>query len=174
MVRELYADFNSIVRKGQVIARLDPQLIQTQVEQQSGQRPPRGGRSRAVEGRARRLASEARSGAAAEAQGSDPRTDLETAQIDVQSAEAQLKSAQAAVVQARAQLNNQQVVSLGYTTITAPIDGIVISRNVDAGQTVAASMNAPTSSCWPLTSRRWRSSLRSTSRTWAGCGRDSP
>ena len=47
------------------------------------------------------------------------------------------------MVQARAQLNNQRV-NLGYTTITAPIDGIVISRNVDAGQTVAASMNAPT------------------------------
>jgi len=72
-----------------------------------------------------------------------PRTDLEAAQIDVKSAEAQLKSADAAVTQARAQLNNQRV-NLGYTTITAPIDGIVISRNVDAGQTVAASMNAPT------------------------------
>ena len=47
------------------------------------------------------------------------------------------------MTQARAQLNNTRV-NLSYTTIKAPIDGIVISRNVDAGQTVAASMNAPT------------------------------
>lgn len=47
------------------------------------------------------------------------------------------------MTQARAQLNNSRV-NLSYTTIRAPIDGIVISRNVDAGQTVAASMNAPT------------------------------
>ena len=143
VVRELYADFNSIVRKGQVIARLDPQLIQTQIEQQSAnvlraeadlERLKVGlADSRQKLDRAQQLS----------AKDLIPRTDLETAQIDVQSAEAQLKSAQAAVVQARAQLNNQRV-SLGYTTITAPIDGIVISRNVDAGQTVAASMNAPT------------------------------
>ena len=63
--------------------------------------------------------------------------------MDVESAKAQVKSSQASLTQARAQLNNQRV-NLGYTTITAPIDGIVISRNVDAGQTVASSMNAPT------------------------------
>ena len=143
VVRELYADFNSIVRKGQVIARLDPQLIQTQIEQQSAnvlraeadlERLKIGlTDSRQKLDRARQLS----------AKDLIPRTDLEAAQIDVQSSEAQLKSAQAALTQARAQLNNQRV-NLGYTTITAPIDGIVISRNVDAGQTVAASMNAPT------------------------------
>jgi HlyD family secretion protein len=143
VVRELSADFNSIVRKGQVIARLDPQLIQTQIEQQSANVL----RAEADLERLKVALTDSRQklDRARQLSAKDliPRTDLETAQIEVQSSEAQLKSAQAAVTQARAQLNNQRV-NLGYTTITAPIDGIVISRNVDAGQTVAASMNAPT------------------------------
>ena len=143
VVRELSADFNSIVRKGQVIARLDPQLIQTQIEQQSANVL----RAEADLERLKVALADSRQklDRAQQLSAKDliPRTDLEAAQIDVQGAEAQLKSAQAAVTQARAQLNNQRV-NLGYTTITAPIDGIVISRNVDAGQTVAASMNAPT------------------------------
>ena len=143
VVRELYADFNSIVRKGQVIARLDPQLIQTQIEQQSANVL----RAEADLERLKVALTDSRQklDRAQQLSAKDliPRTDLEAAQIDVQSSEAQLKSAQAALTQAGAQLNNQRV-NLGYTTITAPIDGIVISRNVDAGQTVAASMNAPT------------------------------
>ena len=143
VVRELDADFNSIVRKGQVIARLDPQLIQTQIEQQSAnvmraeadiermkvaQADAEQKLERALQLNARSLI---------------PRTDLEAAEVDVHEATAQVKAAQASLTQARAQLKNQKV-NLAYTTITAPIDGIVISRNVDAGQTVAASMNAPT------------------------------
>ena len=143
VIRDLYADFNSIVRKGQVIARLDPQLIQTQIEQQSANVL----RAEADLERLKVALADSRQklDRAQQLSAKDliPRTDLDAAQIDVKSAEAQLKSADAAVTQARAQLNNQRV-NLGYTTITAPIDGIVISRNVDAGQTVAASMNAPT------------------------------
>ena len=143
VVRELTADFNSIVKKGQVIARLDPQLIQTQIEQQSAnvlraqadlerQKVSQADAEQKLE-RAQQLS----------ARSLIPRTDLETAEVDVHEAKAQVKAAEASLIQAQAQLKNQQV-NLGYTTITAPIDGIVISRNVDAGQTVAASMNAPT------------------------------
>jgi HlyD family secretion protein len=143
VVRELLADFNSIVRKGQVIARLDPQLIQTQIEQQAANVLRAEADLERLEvalvdaqqklDRARQLSEK----------NLIPRTDLETAEVNVDSAKAQLRASQAGLTQARAQLNNQRV-SLGYTTIKAPIDGIVISRNVDAGQTVAASMNAPT------------------------------
>ena len=143
VVRELNADFNSIVRKGQVIARLDPQLIQTQIEQQTANvlraeadmerlKVSQDDAEQKLE-RAKQL----------NARSLIPRTELETADVNVQAAAAQVKAAQAGLTQARAQLKNQRV-NLGYTTITAPIDGIVISRNVDAGQTVAASMNAPT------------------------------
>ena len=143
VVRELSADFNSIVRKGQVIARLDAQLIQTQIEQQSANVL----RAEADLERLHVSLADAQQKLERARQLSEssliPRTDLETAEVNVQSAEAQLKASQASLTQARAQLNNQRV-NLGYTTITSPIDGIVISRNVDAGQTVAASMNAPT------------------------------
>jgi HlyD family secretion protein len=71
-----------------------------------------------------------------------PTQALETAQITVRSAEAQLRSSQAAVTQAQATLNQNEV-NLQHTVIEAPIDGIVVSRNVDVGQTVAASFNAP-------------------------------
>src|SRR5215218_8238672 len=143
VVRELNADFNSIVRKGQVIARLDPQLIDTQIEQQSANVA----RAAADLERVKVALDDARQKLERARQLNDrnliPRSDLETAQVNVESAQAQVKASQASLTQARAQLNNQRV-NRGYTTITSPIDGIVISRNVDAGQTVAASMNAPT------------------------------
>nr|MBA3949999.1 efflux RND transporter periplasmic adaptor subunit [Acidobacteriota bacterium] len=141
-VQALYADFNSIVRKGQVIARLDPSLIQTQIEQQRAnlvraeadlQRLRVGlADARVKLGRAKDLGG----------RGLIPQTEVEAADVNVLTSDAQLRSAQAGVTQARANLNQQQV-NLNHTVITAPIDGIVISRNVDEGQTVAASMNAP-------------------------------
>jgi hypothetical protein len=71
------------------------------------------------------------------------RQELEAAQLATRSAEAQLRSSEAQVTQAQATLN-QNAVNLRHTVIESPIDGIVISRNVDVGQTVAASMQAPT------------------------------
>ncbi|MCX6550009.1 MAG: efflux RND transporter periplasmic adaptor subunit, partial [Acidobacteria bacterium] len=65
------------------------------------------------------------------------------ADVDVRTAEAQLRSSAAAVAQARASLNQAEV-NLANTVIVSPIDGIVMARSVDAGQTVAASMQAPT------------------------------
>jgi HlyD family secretion protein len=142
-VQELYADFNSIVHKGQVIARLDPSLIQTQIEQQEANVA----RSEADLERLRVGLADAKQkydrAKAMFDKNLIPRTDLETAEVNVKSADAQIKSAEASLVQAKASLNNQKV-NLDHTVITAPIDGIVISRNVDQGQTVAASMNAPT------------------------------
>ena len=143
VVQQLHADFNSIVRKGQVIARLDPSLIQTQIEQQSANVV----RAEADLERLKVNLADAQQkldrAQQMAARNLIPRTELETAEVNVKSADAQIRSSQAALTQARAQLNNQQV-NLGYTTIVAPIDGIVISRNVDQGQTVASSMNAPT------------------------------
>jgi HlyD family secretion protein len=143
VVQELYADFNSIVKKGQVIAKLDPQLIQTQIEQQTANV----NRAAADLDRLKVALADAKQKLDRAEQMSAkqliPRTELETAEVNVRSAEAQIKSSEASLTQAQAQLNNQKV-NLGYTTIVAPIDGIIISRNVDQGQTVASSMNAPT------------------------------
>ena len=143
VVQELYADFNSIVRKGQVIARLDPSILQVQITSQEANVI----RAQADLERLKvQLADAKQKYERAQtmfAKELVPRTDLETAELNVKSADAQIKSSEASLTQTRASLNQAQV-NLGYTVITSPIDGIVISRNVDPGQTVASSMNAPT------------------------------
>ena len=142
IIKDLYADFNSIVRQGEVIARLDPSLFETQLEQARANLL----RAEADVERQRVAVDDAkanltRAEGLAE-QSLIPETELEASQVAVRSAQAQLKSSEAQVTQARASLNQNQV-NLEHTVITAPIDGIVISRAVDVGQTVAASMTAP-------------------------------
>ncbi len=143
VVQDLYADFNDIVKKGQVIARLDPSILQVQIESQEANVI----RAEADLERLGVTLEDAKQkldrAQAMFKKELVPRTDLETAEIAVKSADAQIKSSKASLTQTRASLN-QAKVNLGYTVITSPIDGIVISRNVDPGQTVASSMNAPT------------------------------
>ena len=142
-IQELHADFNSLVRKGQVIARLDPSLFETQIEQARANLI----RAQAELERLKVTLDDARTKLrrAQElwAKKLIPQSDLETADVNVRSTEAQIRSSQAQVTQAEAALNQNQV-NLQHTVIEAPIDGLVISRNVDVGQTVAASMQAPT------------------------------
>lgn len=142
-IESLHADYNSIVHKGQVIARLDPSLFQTQIDQQRANLL----RSEADTERLRVQVDDAQTKLTRARSLSDrhliPATDLETAEVNLRAAQAQLQSAQAQVTQSRASLNQAQV-NLQHTVIETPIDGIVISRNVDVGQTVAASMQAPT------------------------------
>jgi|WetSurMetagenome_2_1015567.scaffolds.fasta_scaffold34279_1 HlyD family secretion protein len=142
-VKDLLADFNDIVRKNQVLARLDPSLLQAQVEQAEASlvKAKADADRLSVTLDAERITlsrTEALAG-----RGLLPAADLDAQRIDVKTAEAQVLSAKAAVTQAAAGVN-QAKVNLDHAVITAPIDGIVISRNVDAGQTVAASMSAPT------------------------------
>lgn len=141
-IQSLHADFNSQVRKGQVVARLDPSVLQAQVEQAQATVARLGAdveRSRIQVDDA-----EVKFRRAKElfARGLIPATDLENAETTARQAHASLKAAQAQVVQSQASLNQTRV-NLSHTVIAAPVDGIVISRNVDVGQTVAASMSAP-------------------------------
>ena len=142
-IESLGADFNSIVKRGQVLARLDRSLFQTQVDQSRANLV----RAQADVDRLRVALQDAQtklSRAEALAQRQLlPRSELDAAAVDVRSADAQVKSAEAQVTQARAALRQTEV-NLENTVITSPIDGIVLSRNVDVGQTVAASMQAPT------------------------------
>ena len=142
-VQALLADFNSIVKKGQVIARLDPSLLQADLEQSKATLT----RTQAdVERLAVALAdAKTKENRARELWNREliPRTDLETAEVERQSADAQLRAAQAQVSQAKAALGQAQV-NLAKTVIASPIDGIVTARDVDVGQTVAASLQAPT------------------------------
>jgi HlyD family secretion protein len=153
----LGADFNSIVKKGQVIAKLDPSLFDAQLQQ---------ARANLSQARAN-LAKSQSDLERAKVQLLDaqqkftrskelaakqllPQSDLDAAKIAVDTAEASLASQQATVSQTQAAINqsqatvNQNQVNLDHTIIEAPIDGIIIQRSVDVGQTVAASMQAPT------------------------------
>ena len=142
IIEALYADYNSIVREGDVIARLEPSLFETQVEQGRANLA----RSEAEVERLQVTVEDARAQLVRSEDLSSrdliSTTELEAAQVAVRSAAAQLKSAQASMTQSQAALSQNEV-NLGHTVITAPIDGIVIARQVDMGQTVAASMSAP-------------------------------
>jgi HlyD family secretion protein len=139
----LGADFNSIVKKNQVIAKLDPSLFEAQLQQAKANLS----KSQADLDRNKVALTDAqqkytRSKELA-AKSLLPQSDLDAAKIAVDSAQAALQSSQATVEQSKASLYQNQV-SLDHTIINAPIDGIVIQRSVDVGQTVAASMSAPT------------------------------
>jgi len=153
----LGADFNSLVKKGQVLARLDPSLFEAQTQQSranlaqahanltKAQSDLDRNRVQLVDAqqkytRAKELA----------ARSLLPQSDLDAAKTAVDTAEAAVQSQLATVTQVQASISqaeaavNQNQVNLAHTVITAPIDGLVISRSVDVGQTVAASMQAPT------------------------------
>ncbi|HEX7150610.1 MAG TPA: efflux RND transporter periplasmic adaptor subunit [Thermoanaerobaculia bacterium] len=129
VISRLYADFNSRVTKGQLLAELDPTPFQATVEQRSAdvtRARVEAANSRVMYERQRRLSE---SGLSA------------TAELD--SARAQYESANAQVQQASAALRQSET-NLRYTKIISPIDGIVVDRQYDVGQTVAASFQAPT------------------------------
>jgi len=142
IIEALYVDYNSIVRQGDVIARLEPSLFETQIEQGQANLT----RSEADLERLQVTLDDAEAQLARSEDLSSrdliSTTELEAAQVATRSAAAQLKSAEAGVIQSRASLNQNEV-SLGHTVITAPIDGIVIARQVDVGQAVNAGTSAP-------------------------------
>jgi HlyD family secretion protein len=142
-VKSLDADFNSIVRKGQIVARLDPSLFETEVEQARANLI----RSESEVERLQVMSGDAQAKLQRATELSEKQlissVDLEAAVLATRTAAAQIRAAQAAVTQSQASLQQARV-NLAKTVIASPIDGIVVARNVDIGQTVAASMSAPT------------------------------
>ncbi|MDR2174839.1 MAG: efflux RND transporter periplasmic adaptor subunit [Synergistaceae bacterium] len=142
-IKELYADYNSAVKKGQLIALLDPDVLQSRVEE------ARAALALAQAGVARAKAtvtdSERAFKRAKELMGRDliAKSELDAAETALLLARASLSESGARVVQARAGLKQAET-NLGYTKILSPVDGVVISRQVDVGQTVAASLQTPT------------------------------
>ena len=140
---KLYADFNSVVRQGQVIAQIDPALFQARVDQ--GEADLKNARA-VLENEKTSLADNLRTlhryktlfQADLVAQ-----TDLDQAQTKYDLSIATQKTAQAQIETAQANLSSART-NLNYTTIRSPVNGTVVARNVDVGQTVAASLQAPT------------------------------
>ncbi|WP_415835240.1 efflux RND transporter periplasmic adaptor subunit [Corallococcus soli] len=141
-VQELFVDYNSEVKKGQVIARIDPQLVQAALDRAKANMTA----ARANLQKARVNADVAKKQAARSkelrAQQFISQSELETAESAAASGQAEVTAAEGSVAQAQAALNEAEV-NLKYTAIVSPTDGIVISRSVDVGQTVAASLQAP-------------------------------
>ena len=142
-IKELYADFNSRVKQGQLIAMLDQKTFTAQRDQ---------ARANLINAKANVEKSNAdlvdkkqkfdRSSKLFK-EGLASQSDRDSAEAAYLSAKAQVKSAEAQVEQQKAALELAEV-NLEYTIIKSPVDGIVISRNVDIGQTVAASFQTPT------------------------------
>jgi HlyD family secretion protein len=142
-IARVFVDFNSVVKKGDVLAEIDPTLLGATVEQNRAQLAAAEAlvtraqaslsTSQATLDRVERLR--------AENLASQADVDQARGQRDV--AQAELASAKAQIVQTRAQLNYSRA-NMTYARIFAPIDGLVVSRNIDPGQTVAASFQSPT------------------------------
>ncbi len=138
-----FADFNAPVKKGQLIAKIEASLFQAAVAQaHANYASAKAAYEKAV---ANRLVAErnyTREQKLFEDSLAD-RADLDAAEGNAESTRADVTAADANIQQSRAALD-QAVLNLSYTKISSPIDGIVISRNIDVGQTVAASFQAPT------------------------------
>jgi len=156
-ISKLYVDFNSHVKKGQLIAQIDPPLFEGALSQaRADLENARANLAVAVANTAKARASEVQTKADYERnlglskQGEISQQSLDVAKANADSAAAQVTAALAQENQARAQVQQKEAAvqvaqtNLDYTVIHAPIDGTVVARNVDVGQTVAASLQAPT------------------------------
>jgi HlyD family secretion protein len=142
-IASLHADFNSTVKKGQLIAKIDPQLFQAALDQARANLLAAKGDLASARVKALDAARQADRTRALADRKLVAQQDLDTALATADAAKASVESATGRVEQAQASLDSARV-NLAYTNIMSPIDGTVISRNVDVGQTVAASLQAPT------------------------------
>lgn len=142
-IKTIYADFNSPVKKGQLIAQIDPATFEAQVEQ---------ARANLLSAKANLEKAEAsfidakrtmERNKALFSKDLIARSEVDTAETNYETAKAQINASKAQITQAEASLKVAET-NLRYTRIISPVNGIVVSRNVDVGQTVAASFQTPT------------------------------
>lgn len=142
-IKEIYVDYNSAVKKGQMIALIDPTTFEAQVEQAKANLM----QAKAALQKAKATLEDAQRNLNRQKMLWDrdliARSELDAAQTNYDLALAGVSEAEANVYQAQAALKRAET-DLGYTRIYSPVDGIVVSRDVDAGQTVAASFQTPT------------------------------
>ncbi len=142
-IQQIFVDFNSPVEKGQLIAKIDPQLFEAAMEQARANYVAVQGNLSKAQAQALDAARQYRRARALAERQLIAQADVDTAQTNADAAAAQVEAAQGSVEQAKAALHQAQI-NLAYTNISSPTNGVVISRNVDVGQTVAASLQAPT------------------------------
>ncbi len=142
LISAIYVDFNSKVEKGQLLAEIDPRTFQATVDQNSANvasaQADLANKQAAYEMSAKTLKRYRN----LYAKSFIPKSELDQAEADYKANLASVNSARAKISQTQAQYN-QSLVNLNYTKITAPVSGMIISREIDLGQPVAASFQAP-------------------------------
>jgi HlyD family secretion protein len=142
-ISHIMADFNSAVKKGQIIARLDTQLLTATLEQARANYDAAQADLLKAQVQAKDFERQLTRQSSLHERNLTAQADFDTAQANFDAGTAGVASAQGRVAQTRAALHQAQV-NLDYATIESPIDGVVISRAVDVGQTVTASLQTPT------------------------------
>ncbi len=142
-IARLFADFNSVVKQGQILAQIDQQPFQARVSQAHAAVKSSKGNLDKAKNMADQRRRERDRMATLRRQAFVSQADLDLAETNYRDAEANVEVMQAQLDQAEATLASAEL-DLGYTTIYSPVNGIVVSRNVDVGQTVAASFQTPT------------------------------
>jgi len=141
-IDSLLVDFNSVVKKGQLLATIDPALYKAALEMAKANVLAAEGNLVKARATAKNSALQYRRNTQLAAQNIVAQADLDTSQAQAEADEAQVKANEGALAQARAALD-QAKLNLDYTHIISPVDGLVVSRNVDLGQTVASAFTAP-------------------------------
>ena len=142
LMKEIYVDYNSEVKKGQLLAQIDPATFQAQVDQNNAQ---------IINAEANLAKLNAEMVYAQKTyqryknlydKNFVARSELDKAESEYLAKRASVNAQRASISQARASLNTSMT-NLGYTKIIAPVDGTIIKRAIDVGQPVAASFQAP-------------------------------
>ena len=142
-IESLDADFNAVVKKDQVVAKIDPRSFKTDLTKAQANAYAANGNLAKAKAQAANADKQLARMKEMAAQGLSSQADLEAAETAAAAAQAEIQSVKGSVEQARAAVEQARI-NLAYTVIRSPIDGVVISRDVDVGQTVAASLSAPT------------------------------
>jgi HlyD family secretion protein len=142
-IQKLFANYNSQVKQGELIAKIDPQIFEAAVQQAEANVLSAKAGVATAEAMALNADRQYARTKALHESNLAAQADLDTAEANAASTHAQVEAAKASLAQAAASLHQAQI-NLSYTSIRSPIDGVVISRSVDVGQTVAASLAAPT------------------------------
>lgn len=143
MIKEIYVDFNSQVKKGELLAQIDPSLFQAQVDQAQGTLSSSKANYAQTKSIVAYDAVTYKRYKAMYKQNYISKNDLDQAEATYKADSAKLRSMSAIIKQNEASLRNN-LTNLRYSKIISPVNGVVVSRAVDVGQTVAASFQTPT------------------------------
>ncbi len=143
-IEKLHVDFNQEVKKGDLLAEIDPRIYDAAVARDEAALATRIADVERVKAELQKAINDEKRSIALKAENPDfiSQAEMDQYRFARQGLEAQLQVAEAGVKQAKANLENSQA-NVGYTKIVSPVDGIVIDRKIDPGQTLAAQFQTP-------------------------------